>query len=204
LRPIRPILWCGSDFSSPDGTLYAFIRVTGIAMMGLLGNLRKEDVIESIPLYRRVLSDPRHLLAFGLGSGLAPVAPGTFGTVAAIPLYWLMSDLPLAAYLGITLVLFLVGCWLCGWSARDLGVHDHSGIVWDEVVGLLITMTAVPAGWGAIALGFGLFRLFDIWKPWPIKGIDARVDGGFGIMLDDVIAGLYAAVCLQLILSLIR
>jgi len=146
------------------------------------------------------MSDPRHLLAFGLGSGLAPFAPGTFGTLAAIPLYWLMSSLPLWSYLVVTLLLFLFGCWLCGWSARDLGVHDHSGIVWDEVVGLLITMIAAPANWGAVAIGFVLFRLFDIWKPWPIRVVDARVGGGFGIMFDDVLAGIYAAIGLQLIL----
>ena len=170
-------------------------------MMSVLASHLKEDIIESIPLHRRVLSDPRHLLAFGLGSGLAPVAPGTFGTLAAIPLYWLMSDLSLWTYLAVTLVLFLFGCWLCGWSAGALGVHDHSGIVWDEVMGLLITMTAVHPGWGAVILGFAFFRLFDIWKPWPIRIVDARVGGGFGIMFDDVLAGVYAAICLQLVLS---
>lgn len=145
------------------------------------------------------MSDPRHLLAFGFGSGLAPFAPGTFGTLAAIPLYWLLADLPLWTYVSVTAALFLFGCWLCGWSARDLGVHDHSGIVWDEVVGLLITLTAVPSNWLNVAAGFVLFRIFDIWKPWPIRVVDVRVGGGFGVMLDDVLAGIYAAICLQLI-----
>jgi phosphatidylglycerophosphatase A len=137
------------------------------------------------------------LLAFGFGSGLAPKAPGTIGTLAAIPLYLLLAKLPLIGYVLVVLLSFMVGCWLCGEAAKQLGVHDFGGIVWDEFVGYWITMFAAPAGWLWIALGFVLFRLFDIWKPWPIRLADKQVQGGLGIMLDDVLAGIYAWLCLQ-------
>lgn len=143
------------------------------------------------------LADPRRFLALGLGSGLAPVAPGTFGTLAAIPLYLLLQPLSLLSYLAVVVVSFLLGIWLCDVTARQLGVHDHPGIVWDEFVGYWITMLLVPAGWVWIVVGFILFRLFDILKPWPIRWIDKRVGGGFGIMLDDVLAGIYAWLVLQ-------
>ena len=140
---------------------------------------------------------PVHFLAFGLGSGAVPFAPGTFGTLAAIPFYWLMSELPLGWYLTVVAATFVWGVWLCDKSSRDLGVHDHSGIVWDEFVGYWITMIAVPVDWIWALLGFILFRLFDILKPWPIGPVDRRVHGGLGIMLDDVLAGVMAAVVLQ-------
>ena len=148
-------------------------------------------------LRQRVLHSPVLLLAFGFGSGLAPKAPGTIGTLAAIPLYLLLAKLPLIGYALVVLLSFMVGCWLCGEAAKRLGVHDFGGIVWDEFVGYWITMFAAPAGWLWIALGFVLFRLFDIWKPWPIRTADKQVQGGLGIMLDDVLAGLYAWLCLQ-------
>ncbi|ANF58918.1 phosphatidylglycerophosphatase A family protein [Halotalea alkalilenta] len=136
--------------------------------------------------------NPIHFLAFGLGSGAAPFAPGTFGTLAAIPFFWLLSWLPLSLYLLVVLVATAVGIWLCGRTSRDLGVHDHSGIVWDEFVGYWITMAAVPFSWEAALWGFIAFRVFDVIKPWPIRTIDRRVAGGFGIMLDDIVAGIYA------------
>ena len=141
-------------------------------------------------------ANPIHLLAFGFGSGAAPVAPGTFGTLAALPLLWPLSLLPLAGYLGVLLLAFVLGVFLCDRTARDLGVHDHSGIVWDEFVGLFVTMIAVPLNWQSLLLGFCLFRLFDILKPWPIGWLDRQVAGGFGIMLDDLLAGVYAWVIL--------
>lgn len=150
-------------------------------------------------LARTVLRSPVHFFAFGFGSGLSPLAPGTVGTLAAIPLYLLLSGLSLPLYLLLLLIAVAVGVWLCGESAERLGVHDHGGIVWDEFVGFWITMLAAPAGWWWIALGFVLFRVFDIWKPWPIKRIDQQVKGGLGIMLDDVLAGLYALLLLQTI-----
>ena len=141
--------------------------------------------------------NPIHLLAFGFGSGAAPKAPGTFGTLAAVVLYWPLSYLSLESYLVMLLVTALLGIYLCGKTAQDLGVHDHGGIVWDEFVGFWITMIAAPVGWIWVLVGFVLFRFFDIVKPWPISWIDQKVGGGFGIMLDDIIAGLMAAAVMQ-------
>jgi phosphatidylglycerophosphatase A len=146
-----------------------------------------------------VWRNPIHFVACGFGSGAMPVAPGTFGTLAAIPVYLLMQPLPMMLYILLTAILFIVGVWLCHSTARDFGVADHGGIVWDEIVGFLVTMVAAPAGWQWIGVGFILFRLFDIIKPWPISWIDKRIHGGLGIMMDDVLAGVYAYVCLQLI-----
>lgn len=146
---------------------------------------------------KAILSNPIHCLAFGFGSGLAPKAPGTFGTLMAVPLYLLLMQLPLLGYVLLLLASFIVGVYLCGKTADDLGVHDHPGIVWDEFVGFWITMLAAPAGWLWIVIGFILFRLFDIWKPWPIKVLDEKMETGLGIMLDDVLAGIYAFICLQ-------
>ncbi|GGO78395.1 phosphatidylglycerophosphatase A [Marinobacterium nitratireducens] len=150
-------------------------------------------------LAAQVLRNPVHFLAFGFGSGLAPKAPGTFGTLAAVPLYLLLAPLPLPGYVLALVLATLLGIWLCDRTARDLGVHDHPGIVWDEFVGFWITMLAVPLTWYWVLAGFLLFRLFDIWKPWPIRVADRRVDGGFGIMLDDILAGAYAWLVLQLL-----
>ena len=141
-----------------------------------------------------------HFLAFGLGSGAAPKAPGTFGTLAAIPLYLLLAQLPLWAYLVIVVASFALGIYLCGQASKDMGVHDHGGIVWDEFVGFWITMIAVPMQWPWIIAGFVLFRFFDIIKPWPIGWLDKRVHGGLGIMIDDVIAGIFALIILQVAL----
>lgn len=117
----------------------------------------------------------------------------------AVAIYLPLSHLPRAAYIGVLVLVVVAGIWICGKAARDLGVHDHPGIVWDEIAGYLLTMLAAPVGWIWIAVGFGLFRLFDIWKPWPIGWLDRRVAGGFGIMLDDLVAGLLAALCMQLL-----
>jgi phosphatidylglycerophosphatase A len=151
---------------------------------------------------RQVFGHPAHLLAFGGGAGLSPVAPGTAGTLVGVVLYWFMQSLPLGQYLAITTVLFIAGVWLCGVTARNLGVHDHAGIVWDEIVGLLITMAAAPRGWLWLFIGFLLFRLFDIWKPWPIRYLDRHVTGGFGVMLDDAVAALYALLIMQILARL--
>lgn len=140
-------------------------------------------------------------LAFGFGSGYAPKAPGTFGTVAAIPIYLLVADLSLISYLVVVLLMAVIGIYLCGEASRQLGVNDHPGIVWDEIVGFLITMTAIPLSWEAVLLGFLLFRLFDIVKPWPIKWIDKRIHGGLGIMLDDILAGIFAGAVLHFVLA---
>jgi phosphatidylglycerophosphatase A len=142
-------------------------------------------------------SSPGHFLAFGFGSGLAPVAPGTFGTLAALPLWWVLSPLAVLPYLAVATLLFVVGVAVCARTTRALGVHDHSAIVWDEVVGFLLTMTAAPAVWWAPVVGFAAFRLFDITKPWPIRWIDRRVEGGLGIMLDDMLAAVPAWALVQ-------
>ena len=140
-------------------------------------------------------------IAVGLGTGLAPKAPGTFGTLIAIPLYLLLSGIVLWQYLTIVIIGFVLGIWICGAAAAQMGVHDDPSIVWDEIIGYLITMIAAPAGWIWIVIGFVLFRIFDIAKPWPIRSIDQRVSGGMGIMLDDVLAGIYSLICLQLLAS---
>lgn len=140
-----------------------------------------------------------HLLAFGFGAGLAPKAPGTFGTLMAVPFYLVLARLSLDLYLGVLALAILAGIWICGRTSRDLGVHDHPGIVWDEFAGFFVTMIAAPAGWLWVVVGFVLFRVFDILKPWPIGWLDRRVQGGLGIMLDDLLAGAYAWVVLQLL-----
>lgn len=153
------------------------------------------------PSARTVLTDPVHFLAFGFGSGLAPIAPGTFGTLAAIPLYMALTQLSLTMFLLVTLVTTLVGIPICHKSSEKLGVHDHSGIVWDEIAGYFVTMIPVfHLGINAMAifLGFVAFRFFDIIKPWPIRVVDARAPGGFGIMIDDIIAGVFAGILMYL------
>jgi phosphatidylglycerophosphatase A len=148
-----------------------------------------------------ILKNPIHFLAFGFGSGLSPFAPGTFGTLIAIPIYLaLIVSLNWLVYLLVVVLFSLLGFWLCGKTAKDLGVHDHPGIVWDEIVGFLITMYLVPLNWVWILTGFILFRIFDIMKPWPIRLIDRTVKGGVGIMLDDILAGIFAWIMLQIII----
>ena len=142
-------------------------------------------------------ANPIHWLAYGFGSGFAPKAPGTFGTMAAVLLYLPLAQLPLVLYGAVVLAAGVAGIWICGKTSEQIGIHDPGGIVWDEFVGLWIALIAVPGGWYGILAGFLLFRLFDILKPWPIKWADSQVKGGLGIMLDDVIAGIMAALCLQ-------
>jgi phosphatidylglycerophosphatase A len=147
-----------------------------------------------------IFSDPFLFVAFGFGSGLAKVGPGTAGTLLAIPIYWLLIQLALPIYLLLVLIALLAGIWICDVASQRLGVHDHSGIVWDEIVGLWITMIAVPVTIPLVVLGFVLFRVFDIVKPWPISWLDKHVSGGFGIMIDDVLAAVFANLCLQALL----
>lgn len=145
---------------------------------------------------KQIMTDPVLFLAFGFGSGLAKKAPGTCGTVAAIPLYWLFAQTSLPVYSLLTVIATVAGIRICGIAADKLGEHDFGGIVWDEVAGYLITMWWVPFSWKAVLLGFVLFRIFDIIKPWPIKWIDRKVQGGLGIMLDDVLAAVFAGALL--------
>jgi phosphatidylglycerophosphatase A len=145
-----------------------------------------------------VFRDPGHLLAFGLGLGLAPVAPGTFGTLLGLPVAYALAGLGLVGASIGTALLFAAGVWLCGRSARALGVDDHPGIVWDEVVGYAIAVLFVPLAWGWWLAAFLLFRGLDIVKPWPIREIDHSLRGGLGTMLDDAVAGLFAGLALLL------
>jgi len=148
------------------------------------------------PSFKQLLKKPIQMLAFGFGSGLAKKAPGTMGTLAAVPIYYVVATFLVDYYLPILLLVCITGVWICGQAAKELGVHDHGGIVWDEIAGYLLTMYWVGFGWQNMLLGFILFRVFDILKPWPISWIDEKVGGGFGIMLDDLVAALMAAVCL--------
>ncbi len=147
--------------------------------------------------FSSLVHHPTHLLAFGFGAGLTPKAPGTVGSLVALPIYYFAQALPVLGYAALVAVLFIAGIAICARTERDLGGHDHPGIVWDEIVGLLATLFMAPPGWIWMAIGFGLFRLFDIWKPFPISWINHRVGGGLGIMLDDLAAAVCAALCLQ-------
>lgn len=147
---------------------------------------------------KQLCKHPIHLLSLGLGSGLSPKAPGTAGTVAALLIYVVaLQFLPPLAFAVVVAAACAVGFYLCGATATALGVHDHPAIVWDEFAGFWLCLIAIPAGWQWLALAFVLFRLFDIWKPWPIALLDMRVKGGVGIMIDDIVAGLFAFFLIQ-------
>ena len=147
---------------------------------------------------RIVFTDPVNFLAFGFGTGLAPVAPGTFGSIPGLLLFWLTLDFGLYVQLGIAVTMTVAGIWICGESARRIGVHDHGGIVWDEIVGMYVTLLVAPVSIVGFVAAFVLFRFMDIVKPWPIRDLDHRIHGGLGIMLDDLLAALYAASLLLL------
>ncbi len=151
------------------------------------------------PAIADLLKQPVLLLAFGFGSGLAPRAPGTAGTLVGVLFHWLLQPVPPAVYAGVLFAVIAIGVPVCGTAARRMGVHDHAGIVWDEIAGYLLTMLLAPPGWPSILAGFVLFRLFDILKPWPIGWLDRNVRGGLGIMLDDLAAGVLAGAALHLL-----
>lgn len=161
------------------------------------------------PPARLILTTPEHLVAFGLGAGLAPRAPGTVGTLWGVVLWLPLQFLPPLGYAVALAALVAFGIWICGRSARLLGVHDAPGIVFDEVVGFLVTATPLLPAFGLASDGrwliaaFVLFRAFDIFKPWPIRRLDQTVHGGFGIMLDDLVAGLYGAAVLLVLTALL-
>jgi phosphatidylglycerophosphatase A len=159
-------------------------------------DMAENNSTHASPGWRQLLRNPVQFMAFGCGAGLSPKAPGTAGTIVAIPVYLLLHDLPFPLWLSLLAVMTMAGIWLCGRAARELGVPDHPGIVWDEIAGFLITMSAVTFSWGNLLLGFSLFRLFDIAKPWPISYLDRHVKGGLGIMLDDIVAGICAGAVL--------
>lgn len=157
------------------------------------------------PIPAKVWTNPLYFLAFGLGSGAAPFAPGTFGTLMAIPFYLILSHfLSLTAYIIFTLIFIALSSWISDIVSRHIHEHDHPGMCIDEFAGFFVTMIGAPAGWPWVLLGFVLFRLFDIWKPWPIRTIDEKVHGGFGMILDDVVAGLFAFFIIQIIYLIIN
>lgn len=152
------------------------------------------------PIDKIKLTNPIHFLAVGLGSGLAPKAPGTFGSIAAIPIWLLFWQLPDLYYAILLIIATIAGIYICDKTAKDMGEHDHGSIVFDEFVGMWITLWLIPSfDWLWILIAFLLFRLFDIWKPWPIGWFDKKVDGGVGIMVDDIWAGIFAAFSLWLL-----
>jgi len=154
------------------------------------------------PEGRFLLAHPAHFIALGFGSGLAPRAPGTFGTAAALVLYWLLATaLPPLAIALMAVPLFFVGIWACGVTGRHLGSADHGAMVWDEIVAFLPLAAAASASLGEQALAFILFRLFDVWKPFPIRMLERRVKGGLGVMADDALAAFYAYLAFALIVS---
>lgn len=151
------------------------------------------------------LTNPIHLLAVGLGSGMSPIMPGTMGSAMAIPLWLLFNGLQPYLYWVLIVVAFIFGCFLCQKTSDDTHTHDSGHIVWDEFVGMWITLFFIPqisVLW--IAMAFFAFRVFDMAKPWPIRWFDKRVPGGFGIMADDVIAAIFSSVTVYVIALLIK
>jgi phosphatidylglycerophosphatase A len=157
------------------------------------------------PSWRFLLSRPAHLIAFGFGAGLVPVAPGTWGTLLAFPLFWLLqpwTDAP--EFLLAAAILFGLGVWACDATGRALGVADHGGMVWDETVAFLLVLFFTPAALHWQALAFLIFRLFDILKPPPIRYYDRTLKNGFGVMFDDLIAAFYTLLVLAVAKTLLE
>ena len=157
------------------------------------------------PSWRFVASHPAYFIAFGFGAGLAPVAPGTWGTLLALPLYWLVEpQLEARAFLLLLAVLFGAGIWACEVTGRALGASDHGGMVWDETVAFLLVLFFVPATLPWQAGAFLLFRLFDIVKPPPIRTCERTFRNGFGVMLDDLVAAFYTLLVFAVAIALIE
>ena len=149
---------------------------------------------------KTVFTSPINFIAFGFGAGLSPWLPGTCGTLVAIPLYLLLAYLPWQLYLAVVLLSFIVGIWICDKAEKAVGIPDYRGIVWDEIVGFWVTMFMIPPSWLLIAFGFVLFRFFDIIKPWPINWLNTNLHGGFGIMVDDLLAAIISCGLLHMVL----
>ena len=159
--------------------------------------------MSSPPIPPSALRDPVIFLATGFGSGLMRPAPGTWGTIVGVPFVFGLGLLPLPVAIGVVAVAALMGVWICGEACKRLGVEDHGGIVWDEMVGLWVALVWLPADWLTVLLGVVFFRLFDIAKPWPISWADRVLHGGFGVMLDDLIAGVFSFIVVWGLLSLL-
>ncbi len=153
----------------------------------------------SRPDFKFLFAHPAHLVAFGFGTGLAPKAPGTVGTLLGLPLFWAIVSLAPDRPNQIILLIaaFLFGIWACARAGRALGVPDHGGIVWDEIVAFALVLLFTPPAWAWVTIAFALFRLFDILKPWPIRLADTHLKNGFGVMFDDLLAALYAIAALK-------
>ena len=160
---------------------------------------KKQPVLDRALLNKVALRSPDGLLAFGFGSGLSPFAPGTMGTLIAIPFAFALKGLEAPAFWVALFLLFWLGVYVCDRVSQKLGVHDHGGIVWDEMVGYWLSIAFVPLQWHWLLAAFVLFRFFDIVKPWPIRELDKKVRGGFGIMIDDILAAVFTIVCLALL-----
>lgn len=146
-----------------------------------------------------IFQSPIYFIALGFGAGLSPHAPGTVGTLIGFPLFLLLSLFPLGIQVFVLIVLFLIGCYLCEVTGKALGVPDHGGIVWDEIVAFCAVLMTVPAHWAWWVAAFATFRLFDIVKPMPIGWLDKHYKNGFGVMIDDVMAAIYAMASLALL-----
>lgn len=164
--------------------------------MCILTNPRHSSAEPDLAL---LLSHPLHFLSLGLGTGLIPKAPGTAGTLLGFPLFWMIMDLPLEQQWLALLLMFLFGIWCCAFTGKTIGVSDHGAIVWDEIVAMAAILVTVPFTWTWWLAAFMSFRLFDIWKPFPISWADRHIGGGLGVMLDDGLAAVMAILVLQLL-----
>lgn len=162
-------------------------------------NKFKSGAKPSYPIPAATWQNPLYFIAFGFGSGAAPFAPGTFGTLLAIPFYLLLRHLSPVMYITFVVLFCILSMWICERVSNEISIHDHPGMNLDEFAGFFVTMIFAPIGWQWIALGFVLFRLFDIWKPWPINWLDEKIHGGFGMVIDDIVAGLFSFVVIQLV-----
>ncbi len=157
------------------------------------------------PDARFLVSHPAHFIALGFGAGLAPVAPGTVGTLLGFPVYMLLAYfLSPPEVFGAGIALFVLGVWACGRTGRDLGIADHSGMVWDEVAAFVLILVLTPPGPWWWALAFFVFRFFDVLKPPPIRTIDRRWKGGFGVMFDDIAAAFYTLLVIAIVARVVE
>lgn len=184
-----------------ESALNMMISLKNNQTFGVQDSEKKHQAIKDA--YKKIWTDLRYFFAFGFGSGLSPKAPGTFGTIAAIPVYYLICDCNYLLYLLICGFGFLFGVKITSYVSIKLQEDDFSGIVWDEIIGFLLVMFLVPINITNTVLGFILFRIFDIWKPMPIQWLDSNCKGGFGIMIDDVMAAFYAWLVLQIFIRIV-
>ena len=155
------------------------------------------------PTLKLLFQHPAYFFGLGFGSGLAIKAPGTFGTLMGLPLFWLIADYSFPTQIAFITALFIIGIYFCSATGKAIGVADHGGIVWDEIVAIMLVLTFTPMQWQWWLAAFVLFRLFDIWKPFPIRQCDARLKNGFGVMFDDLLAAIYAIISLKIVLWII-